>query len=137
MQNPTTPIPGLGDRRVAREIVDGAAHVAAGTIRRHALHEVRGLVHLVVPGQFPVIEIGRQRDEAGGGEPIRHLLDAGIEPPPFLDDQDAGARTRGGLREIARRQIAIAAELNGFSHGRKNNRDSRRVVGRRRLPGDC
>ena len=51
-----------------------------------------GLVHLVVPGQFPVIEIRRERDEPGGAEAIRHLLDAGIEAPPFLDDQNARAR---------------------------------------------
>ena len=48
-------------------------------------------------GQFAVIQIRRERHEPGGAEAIRHLLDAGIEAPPFLDDQDSGTRSRGGL----------------------------------------
>src|SRR5439155_5969883 len=66
-----------------------APHVAARAIGREAVHEVRRFVHLIVPGQFPVVEIRRQRHEPSGSQAIRHLLDSGIEVPPFLDDQDA------------------------------------------------
>ena len=90
MQKPTTPMPLPVTRAVAREVVDGAAHVAAGAVRRQALHQVPGLVHLVVRGELAVIEVGRERDEAGGAETIGHLLDAGVEAPPFLDHEDAG-----------------------------------------------
>jgi hypothetical protein len=57
------------------EIVDGRAHVAAGAVRRHALHQLRCLVHLGVAGELAVIQVGRERDEPGGAQPIGHLLD--------------------------------------------------------------
>ena len=105
MQNPTTPMPSLVTALVAGEIVDGAAHVAAGAVGRQALHQVRRLVHLVVRGQLAVIEIGRERHEPGGAEAIRHLLDSGIEAPPFLDHQHARTRTGRRLDEIAGRDV--------------------------------
>ena len=88
MQKPTTPIPLPVDAVEAREVVDRAAHVAPGAVRRQALHQLAGFVHLVMTGELAVIEVGRERDEAGGRETIGHLLDAAVETPPFLDHED-------------------------------------------------
>ena len=74
-------------------------------------------------------------------EAIGHLLDAGIEAPPFLDDQDSGAGTSRGRDEIPGRDGAITGEFNGFSHARKDNRNSHRcdsrVPRRRAWPFQC
>ena len=104
------------DGGVRGEIVDRAAHVPARPVRREGLHQAPRLVRFGVPRQFAVIEIGRERHEPGGAESIRHLLDAGIEAPPFLDDQDAWTGTRSGRNEIPGRDSTIAGELNDFSH---------------------
>ena len=37
----------------------------------------------------PWYRSGAERDEAVGGQPIGHLLDARVEPPPFLDHDHA------------------------------------------------
>jgi hypothetical protein len=44
-----------GDGVVPGQVVDGAAHVLAGAIGRHALHQVRGLVHFGVSGHLAVV----------------------------------------------------------------------------------
>ena len=80
-----------GRRLVVGEEVDGTAHVATGTIGRHRLHQLAGLVHLGVLGEVAVVQVGAQRDEPLGGEPVGHLLDAGVEAPPLLHDDQAGS----------------------------------------------
>ena len=82
------------------EIVDGAAHVARGALGREGVHQFARFVHLIVRGQFPMIEIRCERHEPGGSKPIGHFLDSGIEAPPFLDDQDSRAVANRGLDEI-------------------------------------
>lgn len=73
------------------EEIDGTAHVTPGAIRRHALHQRAGLVHLGMARQLPVVEVGGERHESGFGEPVGHLLDTGVETPPLLEDEDASA----------------------------------------------
>ena len=80
MQKPTTPMPLPVTRVVAGEVVDRAAHVAAGAIGRHAVHQLRGLVHLVVPG-----ELDRDRDPCASAtnpaaRAVRHLFDPESSP---------------------------------------------------------
>ena len=130
MQNPTTPMLLLVTAGCAEIIVHRAAHVSARPVRREGLHQVPRLVHFVVRGKLPVIEVGSERHEARGAEAIGHLLDAGIEAPPFLDDQDSGAGTSRGRDEIPGRDGAITGEFNGFSHARKDNRNSHRCDSR-------
>ena len=74
---------------VVGEEVDGTAHVPRGAIHRHRLHQLTRLVHLGVAGEVAVVEVGRQRDEALGGQPVGHLGDARVEAPPFLDHDHA------------------------------------------------
>ena len=72
MQNPTTPMPSPVTDFVRGEVVDRAAHVARGAIGRELRHQLRGLVHLGVPGELTVVEVGHQGDEAlapRGGRP--------------------------------------------------------------------
>ena len=103
------------------EEVDSAAHVAAGAIGRKALHQVRGLVHLVVPCELAVIEIRRERHEARLSQTVRHLLDAGIQTPPLLDHQHAWSRAARGRRQVTGRHVSITAKFNSLSHARKDN----------------
>ena len=59
--------------------------------------QLAGLVGL--GGGLAVVQVGRQRDEALGGEAVAHVLDVGHQPPPLLDHDHAGA---GPLAEGAR-----------------------------------
>ncbi len=43
-----------------------------------------------------MIEIGRERDKAFGGEAVGHPFDVRHESPPFLDDDHARPRARFG-----------------------------------------
>ena len=61
--------------------------VAAGAIGRQGLHKLRRLVHLIVRGEFTVVQIRCKRDEASRRETIGHLLDAAVETPPLLDHE--------------------------------------------------
>ena len=61
----------------------------------------------VVAGQLAVIEIGRERDEAGGAQAIGHLLDSRIEPPPFLNDEYSGSRSARRRHEITGRACPL------------------------------
>ena len=103
---------------VVSEVVDRAAHVARRPLRREALHQLGRLFHLVVTSQLTVIEVRRQRHETSGTQPIGHLLDSGIQAPPFLNHYDARARTPRRPDQIAGCRTAIALELNSFCHGR-------------------
>ena len=81
-------------RRPPPDLVDGAGHVLGGPVelqRHHLLARLVGLGHL-----RPPVEVGGQRDEAGGREPVTDVLDVGHEAPPLLDHDDAGARPDAG-----------------------------------------
>jgi hypothetical protein len=65
--------------------------MSRAAIGRRALHQVDLIISV---GQFPVVEVRCERHEPGCTEAIRHLLDAGIEAPPFLDDQHTGTGAR-------------------------------------------
>ena len=88
MQNPTTPIASPMVASCRGEVVDGAAHVASGAIGRHALHELAGLVHLVVRRERAVVQVGREGDEAGRTQAVGDPLDVVVETPPLLDHDD-------------------------------------------------
>ena len=105
-----------GHRVEARQVVDGAAHVPPRPVGRHGLHELRGLVHLVVPGQLAVVEVGGQRHEPRLAEAVRHLLDPPVEAPPLLHHEDTGARTARGPHEVARRRPTVALEVDHLTH---------------------
>ena len=115
MQNPTTPIESPIVASCVGEEVDRTAHVAPGPIGRHRLHQLAGLVHLGVLGELAVVEVGGERDEPLGGEPIGHLLDAGVEPPPLLDDDQSGAGPAVGQRQVPRRTGAVARKVDDLS----------------------
>ena len=102
-------------RFVLDEVVDGAAHVTARAISGQRLHQLAGLVHLVVTSKFAVVEIRGQRDETRRGEAVSHLCDAGIETPPLLDDDHSGAGTALRHREIPACVVAVAGELDHFT----------------------
>jgi hypothetical protein len=63
-----------------------SAHVFGGAFGWKAGHQRAGLVHLVVAGQFAVVQVWCQGDETFAGEEIRHALHLGIQTPPFLND---------------------------------------------------
>ena len=107
------------DRLVVRKEVDRAAHVARGAVGRQLGHQPGGLVHLGVLGQLAVVEVRYQRDEARGTEPIGLRLDAGVEAPPLLHDDDAGAGAVRGTYEVPARGAAVAREFDGLSHVRE------------------
>ena len=88
----------------------------AGAIGRHRLHQLARLVHLGVLGEVAVVQVGGERDEALGGEPVGHLLDAGVESPPLLHDDQARAGPAVGQRQIAGRTGAVARKVDEFSH---------------------
>src|SRR5262249_7384901 len=69
--------------------------------------------------RLPVEQVRGERGEALGGQPVRHALDVGHEPPPFLDDEDAGAGARGGDGEVRGTGSSVGRELyQGARHGR-------------------
>ena len=101
---------------VVGEEVDGAAHVATGTIRRHRVHQLGRTVDLVWPASSL-----RGTDRARGrrarrSEPIRDLLDARVEAPPLLDHDDAGAGAAIGEREVSGdASLPLLAKVTMFS----------------------
>ena len=74
----------------ALQVLDGAADIL---LRRvvpiEALHQVARL--LSIARDLAAKEIRDERPKASAGEPIGDRLDLSIEPPPFLDDDDAGS----------------------------------------------
>ena len=74
------------------------------------------LVHLGVLGDVAVVQVGGERDEALGREPVAHLLDLRDDAPPLLHDEDTGPRARCRDREVALRGVAVARERDRLSH---------------------
>ena len=101
---------------MAEEEVDGAAHVARRPIRRQRVHQLGGLVHLGVLRHLAVVQVGRQGRESLVGQLVAHALDVGVEAPPLLEDDDAGACTFLGASQVAARRVAVARELHVFTH---------------------
>ncbi len=101
---------------VVGEVVDRAAHVARRTIRGKRVHQLGGFVHLRVLSKLAVVQIGSEGDEAGRRQAICHLLDTGVEAPPFLHHDDTGACARLGHSEVPACVVAVACEFDDFSH---------------------
>jgi hypothetical protein len=77
-------------------------------VERH--HQLARFVRRL--GRAPVIEIGRERDEARGGKAFGHAFDVRHESPPFLYHDDACAllaRLRQGQKPL--RLAAVACEF--------------------------
>ena len=88
---------GPGDRLVPLEEGDRPAQVLDGPVEVQRHHQLAGLVRL--GGALAVEEVRRQGHEALGGEAVAEVGDVGHEPPPLLDDHQAGA---GPARRTAR-----------------------------------
>ena len=69
------------------EIIDRAGQIARRLIDAHAHHQLSGFVGRF--GLFAVIQVRRERDEPGLGEPIGDSLDVRHETPVFLNDHDS------------------------------------------------
>jgi hypothetical protein len=100
---------------VVGEEVDGPAHVTTGPVGGHRLHQLAGLVHLGVLGQIAVVEVGGEGDEPFGGETVGHLLDARVESPPLLDDDQTGPGARCGDGQVPGCTGAVAREVHDLS----------------------
>ena len=111
MQNPTTPIESPVVASWSGEEVDRTAHVAPRPIGRHRLHQLAGLVHLGVLGEVAVVEVGARATNPSAGEAVGHLLDAGVEPPPLLHDDQTRAGSAVGNDQIAGGSAAVARKL--------------------------
>ena len=77
-----------------------------------------------------MIEIGRERDEAFGGEAVGDALDVVVEAPPLLDDDDGGMRAGAiGLSEVPHAVDAVRGEFDGCGgdHGRVSQSFGRSV----------
>ena len=59
---------------------DRPGHVLCGPIERKTVHQVAGLVHLVVFGDLTVKQVGSERDEARFGQAVTHRLICGTRP---------------------------------------------------------
>ena len=92
MQNPMTPTCVAG--AASQQLVDGAAHVARRLLHLHRHHRLARLVGLTGLHLLAVVEVGRQRDEAGRGEAVADVVDVVDEAPPLLDHDHARARCR-------------------------------------------
>jgi len=69
-------------------------------------HELARLVGL--GGDLAVVEVGRQRGEACGGDAARDVLDVVVETPPLLDHDDAGEGTVAlGPGQVALKRLAL------------------------------
>lgn len=100
MQNPTTPTlacPEQHDRRVDRPDIFLAG---GGEVQRH--HQLACAIRL--GGSLAVVQVGRQRSEAGRGETVDDVLDVRHKAPPFLNDQYTGA----GAGDVAVARVTIA-----------------------------
>ena len=93
-----------GHRVVGQQEVDGAAEVLRGLVDGQGHHHRAGLVG-VVRGPAAV-QVRRQGDEPGGGQAVGDVGDVVGQPPPLLDDQDAGAGAGGGHGQVAVRLTA-------------------------------
>ena len=99
------------------QLVDRATHVLGRPLhpeRHHGLARLVGLGH-----RDPVIEVGGQRHEPGGGEAIADVADMVDQAPPLLnhDDPGAGAGLRGG--QIADRSGSVAWKFDHLTHANR------------------
>ena len=125
---PDDPDAVAGGGGVVGQEVDRTAHVARRTVDRQALHQLARLVHLVVSRQLAVVQVGCEGHETGRSEPVGHLLGAGVEAPPLLDDDHARPRARLGQDQVAPCVVAVARELNHLSHGSEPTRTGNLVA---------
>ena len=77
------------DGIVAVQEIDGTRHVTGGPVGWEVVHQLPRLVHLVVPGEFTVVQVGGERHQAVFGQHVGHALDLGVETPPLLNDDHA------------------------------------------------
>ena len=99
MQKPTAPTPvPVVSGRLSRYWA-APCDVLGRAVHRQAHQQPLRLVGLA--GGGAVVEVGRQGDEALGGEPVGDVADVVDQPPPLLDDDDARAATGRRHREIA------------------------------------
>jgi hypothetical protein len=90
----------LVDARSRPQLVDrpGELRGRGGELEGH--HLLGGLVGLVERHLPPVVEVGGQSREPGGGESVARRFDLGHESPPLLDHDHAGS-TGGTLCQVA------------------------------------
>ena len=89
------------------QVIDSSAHISGGAIHRESGHEFASAIHLGMPGQFTVVEVGGEGGEAGGRQLIADLDDPAIEPPPLLDDDDAGPAAGDRFGQVARDAVMV------------------------------
>ena len=104
---------------VARQILRGAAHGLRGGVHEvERVHLFAGRVRVVIRHHLALVEIGRQRVEAGAREAVAHALDLVLQAPPFLDHHDAGRVAARRVGEIAGRVLAVRTlEGDDGAHG--------------------
>jgi hypothetical protein len=90
------------------EEVDGAAHVTLGLIHVEGHHLLLGLVGL--GGRLSAVEVGRQRQEAVGGQAIAHRADVVLQAPPLLEHHHRQAVAVLGDREVAGGRRAVGGK---------------------------
>ncbi len=98
------------DKWLGNQIIDRALNILdrPGAVKFH-----RQLASFVWLGGFPpAIQVWRQRDEALAREAPGDILDVVVQPPPFLNHDDAGKRPRAlRPRQVARHEITVARKL--------------------------
>jgi hypothetical protein len=104
---------------VPRQILRGAAHGLRGGVDEiQRVHLFAGGIHVVIGHHLAVVEIGRQRIEAGPREAVAQPLDLFRKPPPFLDHDHARRVAARGIGEIAAGVLAVRTlERNAGAHG--------------------
>ena len=118
------------------EMPGGAAQVLMGGAGEvEPFHPVAGLVR--VAGHAALVEIGRQRVEAGRGEAVGDAADLVVQSPPFLDHHDSGpAGARLGI--VAARGAAVRPlERDRLAHLRPSPSPARRATHMRPGAGAC
>ena len=91
------------------EVVDRSTEIAGGVGLRQLAHEPAGLLRVV--GRGAAVEIGCQRDEPLGGQPVGDVGDVVGQTPPLLDGDDPGPGAGGRACQVAVRVVAVGREL--------------------------
>ena len=118
MQKPTTPmpspvVPASASRKSIAPLMSRAAR--SGGI---AVISCRGLVHLGVLRELAVVQVGAERDEAGGGRAGRpSSLMPDSRPHHSCTTSTPGPRPARRAGEVAPRRRSVARELHHLGHG--------------------